>query len=157
FFQAEDGIRDFHVTGVQTCALPILPQNSITLNGSAQDPDGSIASYQWSKISGPSATMTDANKSSLKLSNLIEGTYTFRLTVKDNQNASATDEVTLVVNPAIHTGGGLSYAYYEGNWYDVPDFSRLTPIKTGTVANFDLKPAIKKDYFAFVFEGSIQI
>src|SRR5690606_39737450 len=25
FFQAEDGIRDFHVTGVQTCALPICP------------------------------------------------------------------------------------------------------------------------------------
>src|SRR5690606_40443674 len=24
--QAEDGIRDFHVTGVQTCALPILHQ-----------------------------------------------------------------------------------------------------------------------------------
>src|SRR5690606_41149726 len=23
FFRAEDGIRDFHVTGVQTCALPI--------------------------------------------------------------------------------------------------------------------------------------
>src|SRR5690606_40665354 len=23
FFQEEDGIRDFHVTGVQTCALPI--------------------------------------------------------------------------------------------------------------------------------------
>src|SRR5690606_2890777 len=27
FFQAEDGIRFFHVTGVQTCALPILPSN----------------------------------------------------------------------------------------------------------------------------------
>src|SRR5215475_14997561 len=26
FFQAEDGIRDFHVTGVQTCALPIFEQ-----------------------------------------------------------------------------------------------------------------------------------
>src|SRR5438552_18469329 len=26
FFQAEDGIRDFHVTGVQTCALPILTE-----------------------------------------------------------------------------------------------------------------------------------
>src|SRR6266487_3428160 len=25
FFQAEDGIRDGRVTGVQTCALPILP------------------------------------------------------------------------------------------------------------------------------------
>src|SRR5690606_19325841 len=35
FFQAEDGIRDFHVTGVQTCALPILPiaiQNSFFEN-----------------------------------------------------------------------------------------------------------------------------
>src|SRR5690606_39790623 len=26
FFRAEDGIRDFHVTGVQTCALPISYQ-----------------------------------------------------------------------------------------------------------------------------------
>src|SRR2546426_9255202 len=25
FFQAEDGIRDYKVTGVQTCALPICP------------------------------------------------------------------------------------------------------------------------------------
>src|SRR5690606_41135395 len=30
FFQAEDGIRDFHVTGVQTCALPISASDSTT-------------------------------------------------------------------------------------------------------------------------------
>src|SRR5207245_7814492 len=29
FFQAEDGIRDATVTGVQTCALPILPPESL--------------------------------------------------------------------------------------------------------------------------------
>src|SRR5690606_41195357 len=29
FFQAEDGIRDFHVTGVQTCALPIFRRSNI--------------------------------------------------------------------------------------------------------------------------------
>src|SRR5256885_15757945 len=28
FFQAEDGIRDYKVTGVQTCALPIYVQTS---------------------------------------------------------------------------------------------------------------------------------
>src|SRR5437773_4744002 len=28
FFQAEDGIRDRDVTGVQTCALPICPSSS---------------------------------------------------------------------------------------------------------------------------------
>src|SRR6266403_3725930 len=27
FFQAEDGIRDLYVTGVQTCALPISPED----------------------------------------------------------------------------------------------------------------------------------
>src|SRR5439155_14702749 len=32
FFQAEDGIRDGHVTGVQTCALPICssPERQLT-------------------------------------------------------------------------------------------------------------------------------
>src|SRR4051794_41735536 len=38
FFQAEDGIRDGRVTGVQTCALPISP-----LAGSS--PDVGVAGY----------------------------------------------------------------------------------------------------------------
>src|SRR6266511_4159835 len=29
FFQAEDGIRYFHVTGVQTCALPISSESAV--------------------------------------------------------------------------------------------------------------------------------
>src|SRR5690606_40679716 len=33
FLQAEDGIRDFHVTGVQTCALPILAMGAIASGG----------------------------------------------------------------------------------------------------------------------------
>src|SRR5690606_7742913 len=35
FFQAEDGIRDFHVTGVQTCALPISAKPAVRYVGSA--------------------------------------------------------------------------------------------------------------------------
>src|SRR5207253_5244958 len=31
FFQAEDGIRDGHVTGVQTCALPIFGRSAWTI------------------------------------------------------------------------------------------------------------------------------
>src|SRR5256885_6973815 len=31
FFQAEDGIRDYKVTGVQTCALPIYENSSALL------------------------------------------------------------------------------------------------------------------------------
>src|SRR5690606_40580846 len=32
FFQAEDGIRDFHVTGVQTCALPISDESYLYID-----------------------------------------------------------------------------------------------------------------------------
>src|SRR5690606_73043 len=38
FFQAEDGIRDFHVTGVQTCALPIFSPAKLTLLERTLDP-----------------------------------------------------------------------------------------------------------------------
>src|SRR5690606_40001587 len=33
FFQSEDGIRDFHVTGVQTCALPIFTVSAAEAGG----------------------------------------------------------------------------------------------------------------------------
>ena len=36
FFQAEDGIRDIGVTGVQTCALPILIED-LSLTKSSED------------------------------------------------------------------------------------------------------------------------
>src|SRR5205085_1643940 len=37
FFQAEDGIRDLTVTGVQTCALPICPQRPARRGALRQD------------------------------------------------------------------------------------------------------------------------
>src|SRR5690606_39831439 len=43
FFQAEDGIRDFHVTGVQTCALPILWEKPI----GQPLPPGQIVEQVW--------------------------------------------------------------------------------------------------------------
>src|SRR3712207_7515687 len=45
FFQAEDGIRDIGVTGVQTCALPILPDPlpSIYFGGASAAAEGVAA------------------------------------------------------------------------------------------------------------------
>src|SRR5947209_18296398 len=37
FFQAEDGIRDIGVTGVQTCALPIYVSGVSASEGTARD------------------------------------------------------------------------------------------------------------------------
>src|SRR3712207_8521242 len=38
-FQAEDGIRDIGVTGVQTCALPIWPRVDAVAGDEARDGD----------------------------------------------------------------------------------------------------------------------
>src|SRR5205085_9208090 len=40
FFQAEDGIRDLTVTGVQTCALPISTRRELKLAGKHGIVDG---------------------------------------------------------------------------------------------------------------------
>jgi gliding motility-associated-like protein len=77
-----------------------LPTNSTTLTGSGSDPDGSISTYLWEKLTGPAATLTNANTAILSLTNLVAGSYTFRLTVTDNQGATANSQTTVIVNAA---------------------------------------------------------
>jgi hypothetical protein len=79
-----------------------LPTNSVGLNGSAStDSDGTISSYLWQQVSGPStATLSATNTANITASNLQQGVYVFRLTVRDNDNASDFDEVTVTVNAA---------------------------------------------------------
>ncbi|WP_247237861.1 PKD domain-containing protein [Telluribacter sp. SYSU D00476] len=77
-----------------------LPTNSVILNGSGSDSDGSIASYQWNQQSGPSqASLSNVGTANLTAGNLVAGTYVFRLTVKDNQGATATNDASVKVNP----------------------------------------------------------
>jgi hypothetical protein len=77
-----------------------LPTNSVTLNGNnSKDPDGSISSYAWSKVSGPSqGSITNAGSVSTTATNLVQGTYIFKLTVTDNSNATGSDSVIISVN-----------------------------------------------------------
>src|SRR3989475_4856684 len=64
FFQAEDGIRDLTVTGVQTCALPILtvyvpPKAADRIAGRLQT---IAAQHQWAlSIRTDSAALADAD------------------------------------------------------------------------------------------------
>ncbi|PVD53388.1 hypothetical protein DC498_05820 [Terrimonas sp.] len=83
----------------QTITLPV---NSVTLDGSKSTaPSGSIASYLWTKLSGPaSGTISTPSGVSTKIINLQEGTYEFQLQVTDNNGKTATAKVTVKVNPA---------------------------------------------------------
>src|SRR5690606_40953855 len=57
FFQAEDGIRDFHVTGVQTCALPISMKagKEMTFNAFVRATDGQKHDVAWT-VDGDAGT-----------------------------------------------------------------------------------------------------
>src|SRR5690606_40498796 len=64
FFQAVDGIRDFHVTGVQTCALPISAPTGAQGGGQAQAAPtgmqaGSQALVARQRAASPTASQAD--------------------------------------------------------------------------------------------------
>ncbi|HPG10488.1 MAG TPA: hypothetical protein PLU37_03090, partial [Chitinophagaceae bacterium] len=78
-----------------------LPANTITLNGSGTDPDGTIVSYQWIKLTGPSLfTIVNPTLAQTVVNSLVQGVYTFKLTVTDNQGATGSDTVQVTVNAA---------------------------------------------------------
>src|SRR5690606_40648351 len=84
-FQAEDGIRDFHVTGVQTCALPIWSHSRLApastrsrsdwlaqVPGSSSGLPGCLARYHFaapgevSSARAPARAVTSIRRSSLR-------------------------------------------------------------------------------------------
>jgi len=52
---------------------------------------------------------------------------------------------------------GLAYKYYNGSWSSLPNFSSLTPTKSGVSANVDISPRTQSDNYAFLWEGYINI
>ncbi|MEE9363606.1 MAG: malectin domain-containing carbohydrate-binding protein, partial [Cellulophaga sp.] len=102
-----------------------LPTSSVTLNGSGNDPDGgSITGYAWTQVSGPStATLIGVATADLTVSDLIAGTYAYRLTVTDDENQTGFDEVTVVVSQQASfvtriNSGGSSYSFEGTDWSD---------------------------------------
>jgi hypothetical protein len=52
---------------------------------------------------------------------------------------------------------GIKYAYYEGEWNYLPDFSVLTAVKEGTMKRIELPSKARDDYFGVVYAGYLNI
>ena len=88
-----------------------LPTSSTRLTGTGTDPDGNVASYAWTQMSGPN-TASFSNKAVAQptLSGLVAGPYVFSLVVTDNAGApSVADQVSVTVNAA--PTGGVTAVY----------------------------------------------
>ena len=121
----------------------VLPANNITLNGFGVDTDGTIVSYSWSKISGPTGVMIVNPASAITgVSGLVQGIYQFQLTVTDNNGASAIDIMQVTVNNSgINTPftgsaqtipGTIEFENFDLGGQDIA-YNDITPENTGGI------------------------
>lgn len=54
---------------------------------------------------------------------------------------------------------GLKYSYYEGNFTQLPDFNKLTALKTGVAKDFNIEAlaAPRTDHYAVTYDGLLEI
>ncbi|HVW01428.1 MAG TPA: c-type cytochrome, partial [Planctomycetaceae bacterium] len=71
--------------------------------------------------------------------------------LRDITNYLLPDAKYQILNPNLH------YAYYEGDWQNLPDFSKLKPEAQGEVAGFDMGVARRQNNMALKFDGFLKI
>lgn len=111
-FTFNDSTRRYTLSkqGGNQLPVPVVPATqaitgagTLTLNGLASyDPDGTITAFQWTQISGPTLTISNATQASgsITLPTVTAVTsYRFRLTVTDNAGATAFAEQVITQNP----------------------------------------------------------
>jgi hypothetical protein len=78
----------------------VLPTNSVSINDkdTSYDLDGTIVSYVWTQNAGPT-TIDPEDIKNPTVSDLVEGTYVFILTVTDDDGATDWDHVEIEVKP----------------------------------------------------------
>ncbi|XP_001352876.3 dyslexia-associated protein KIAA0319 [Drosophila pseudoobscura] len=79
-----------------------LPNNNVTLNGTASSDDHEIVAWEWTKDASDEAKAVDMQNTRTpyaQLSNLEEGMYTFVLKVTDGSGQSSTAKVHVFVKP----------------------------------------------------------
>ncbi|MBW8687475.1 sugar-binding protein [Chitinophaga rhizophila] len=124
---------------------------SVRLQGSGSDPEGNAVTYNWTKVSGPAATISNTAIATPLITGLTNGsTYVFQLTVSDGTLTSS-DQVqvrvgsvidpdqpgTILARPAsgaITVNGSLS----ESSWNLSQSISKVTTGSPNNTATFGI-------------------
>ena len=124
------------------------PDNTTTLNGSVNDTDGTIAAYNWTKLSGPSGAVIVSPSSLSTVINGLDtpGIYVYRLTVTDDDGATATDDVQITVSAA-----DSEYDFYTANQFNCTSSSI---VNTGMTVAFPVGTLIFLGKFYREISGS---
>ncbi len=122
WLQLEPNISQLPLVNAGDDTTITIPNNSVTLNGFGTDPDGGEVIFRWSQVNGPNqASLSSLYREDITVSNLIEGVYTFSLTVIDDENNSVVDTVQVTVNEeaivpdfALRINAGGTATNYQG-------------------------------------------
>lgn len=117
---------------------------SVTLAGSASDPDGDSLTVLWTKVSGGNVTINSPGSVISSMTNMSPGVYVFRLTATDSKGASAYDEATVTISVAVN------FVYYGRSASPFPGSGQEAHILAGSVRQINAA----NDVPVFWFEGA---
>src|SRR5256885_12367256 len=107
FFQAEDGIRDYKVTGVQTCALPIYQKARDALVQQLESLRNQVLSYANAKDSN--GLPIDRKSTRLNSSHLVISYAVFCLKKKKHHRLEKTHPIQTALQHKSHTPSSMYY------------------------------------------------
>ena len=116
-------------------------RESVTLSGSASDPDGDALEYEWGQDSGPPVDLTGADTTSPQFTApgvTSDDTIAFTFTVTDAAGESAGDTVTVTVLDvpisvsSVRYGSGTMTVTFNQDIDGAPEYSRIHVRDTGS-------------------------
>lgn len=112
---AVNSVPTVNASGAITIYLPLT---SVTVSAVGSDTDGTIVSYLWEKVSGPSAyNIVSKNSATTAIRKLTKGRYIFRVTVTDNAGSKANTTVAVTVNGYQTSFGAIPSGARPANGY----------------------------------------
>jgi alpha-mannosidase len=128
--------------GAKTIRLPNMPDVRIAAITISDDQN---------RLTRPATPLTveyprDPQKAKETLAKINEP-----VSLKDVTAIPAISKVPAALKP------GIKFSYYEGRWRRIPDWSKLTPVNTGTMASPELPTGHKAEYFGAVYDGYIKV
>ena len=132
---------------------------TVTINAAASNYTGTLTKidfYNGTTLLGTANT----SPYTYTWSNVAAGTYTIMAKATFSSGSQTSLPTTFTVgtlrtpeNP-VNAVNGINYSYYEGTgWTAIPDFSTLTPVKSGVLTTIDISPKNRDDDYAFKYTG----
>src|SRR5690606_39093065 len=128
FFQAEDGIRDFHVTGVQTCALPIC---AVPLQGHNALPTRVSTATASTASSYQQGAMAETGHA---LDLAIRGEGWFAVQTPDGEAYTRAGEFGINAENVMVTQSGMPVLSAENAPIEIPERGTLTFSDDGQIS-----------------------